>query len=127
MSKKYKLDSFKKNEGFKVPENYFDGLEAKIMDAMPKPSQKSYPLPDEKTTLWVKLKPIMYLAAMFIGAALIIKVALPTLLKEQGTIAQGIDLDEVSDEFIQETVDGALFDDYAMYVYLSENIESYEE
>lgn len=129
MDKRHKLNSFKKNEGFKTPDAYFDSLSSRVMSSLPK-SEEAHVEPVD-ATIWMKLKPITYLAAMFIGAALIIKVALPTFsIQDDSVVAEVVDLDDVdglSDQFIQETVDGAMFDDYSMYVYLSENIDSYDE
>lgn len=128
MDKRHKLDSFKKNEGFKLPEGYFDSLNSRVMNSLPI-EDKAEVDRLETVTLWTKLKPITYLAAMFMGAALIIKVVLPSLTPADAetTLANDFNIDNVTDEFIQETIDGAMLDEYSMYLYLSDNIDDYEE
>lgn len=126
METRHKLDSFKKNEGFKTPESYFDTVNSRVMNSLPKKDITNNEV--EEVTRWMKLKPISYLAAMFVGAALIIKIALPTFAtQEDVVVAEVVDIESASDMFIQETIEGAMFDDYSMYVYLSENIEGYDE
>ena len=128
MDKRHKLDSFKKNEGFKLPEGYFDSLNSRVMNSLPI-EDKAEVDRLETVTLWTKLKPITYLAAMFMGAALIIKVVLPSLTPADAetTLANDFNIDNVTDEFIQETIDGAMLDEYSMYLYRSDNIDDYEE
>ena len=53
-----------KDSGFKVPENYFDDFN-KRMKAM-LPDVEITPV-DIKPTMWQRLKPLAYLAAMFAG------------------------------------------------------------
>ena len=59
-----KLEEIDKAENpFKVPENYFALLNEEIMSRLP---EKEYVAPPP-VTLWDKVKPWVYLAAMFIG------------------------------------------------------------
>ena len=55
----------------KVPEGYFSDLERNIMNALPPyPSQRKAP----KLSAWQRMKPYAYLAAMFCGIWLMMKV-----------------------------------------------------
>lgn len=59
-----KLDEIDKTKHpFKVPENYFAQFNAEIMDRLP---EKEIVIP-EPISLWDKVKPWVYMAAMFIG------------------------------------------------------------
>lgn len=59
-----KLDEIDKAKNpFKVPENYFALLNEEIMSRLP---EKEYVAPPP-VTLWDKVKPWVYMAAMFIG------------------------------------------------------------
>ncbi|MBD5230662.1 MAG: hypothetical protein HDS66_00625 [Bacteroidales bacterium] len=49
--------------GFKVPEGYFDEIYAKISESLP---ERKAPAPLKLST-WQRLKPYVYLAAMFAG------------------------------------------------------------
>lgn len=54
-------------EPFKVPEGYFDTLTARVMAQLPADNGKQ-PMPKApKSTLYAKLKPYIYMAAMFAG------------------------------------------------------------
>lgn len=58
------LNKYGKNPGFKVPENYFEDFN-KRMSAM-LPDVEITPV-DIKPTMWQRVKPLAYLAAMFAG------------------------------------------------------------
>ena len=58
------LSKYGKNLGFKVPENYFEDFN-KRMTAM-LPDVEITPV-DIKPTMWQRVKPLAYLAAMFAG------------------------------------------------------------
>lgn len=63
-----------KKNSFKVPEGYFENLTSEVMGKLP---EKEGPAFEEvkQPTMWIRMKPLLYMAAMFIGAALIIRVA----------------------------------------------------
>lgn len=48
---------------YSVPEGYFDSLSERIMQALP---AEEAPAPPQ-STLWMRLRPIAYLAASFVG------------------------------------------------------------
>ncbi|MDE6637287.1 MAG: hypothetical protein K2K32_03515 [Muribaculaceae bacterium] len=49
--------------GFTVPDNYFDSVRSKIMDNLPEYQEKK----PEKLSMWRKVQPYVYMAAMFAG------------------------------------------------------------
>ncbi len=57
------LEQIGKETGFKVPENYFANFNSSLMDALPEVTITE----EEKPTLWVRLRPFVYMAAMFAG------------------------------------------------------------
>ena len=57
------LDKIDKSNPFKVPDNYFENFNKEIMKNLP---EKEYPKPI-KVTMWDRVKPWVYLAAMFAG------------------------------------------------------------
>ena len=60
----HKLQEIDKTKNpFKVPENYFAQLNEEIMSRLP---EKEYVEP-RTVSLWDKVKPWVYLAAMFVG------------------------------------------------------------
>ena len=57
------LNKIGKEPGFTVPENYFANFNANLMDSLPEVEITE----EEKPTLWVRLRPFVYMAAMFAG------------------------------------------------------------
>ena len=58
------LTKYGKDPGFKVPENYFEDFNKRMADMLP--DVEITPV-DVKPTLWQRLKPLVYMAAMFAG------------------------------------------------------------
>lgn len=64
-------DKFGTDAGMRVPEGYFSELERNIMNSLP--PYESAPKP-VKLSAWQRVKPYVYLAAMFCGIWLMMKV-----------------------------------------------------
>ena len=63
------LDKIGNKNPFQVPENYFEELTSQIMSQLPqKVEEKAH------VSVWEKVKPWVYMAAMFVGIALMVKV-----------------------------------------------------
>ena len=58
------LNKYGKNPGFKVPENYFDDFNKRMAEMLP--DVEITPV-DVKPTLWQRVRPLVYMAAMFAG------------------------------------------------------------
>ena len=58
------LNKYGKDPGFKVPENYFADFNKRMVDMLPE--VEITPV-DIKPTMWQRVKPLAYLAAMFAG------------------------------------------------------------
>lgn len=102
---------------FKVPEGYFGNLTSEVMNQLPEKEKSA--LEVEKSTTWTRMKPWVYMAAMFIGAFLIIRVGSWTLKPEAGD-ASIAETEAVSDEYIDVALDRSMMDDYSFYVYLTD-------
>lgn len=105
-------------EGFSVPDNYFENLTSRIMTQLP---EKETLVEEHEPNRWQKIKPFMYMAAMFIGAALIIKVASIDLGDSVTKQIEGVEVNEADEQYISEVINGAMLDDYSLYVYLTES------
>jgi hypothetical protein len=94
-----KLEEIDKAENpFKVPENYFALLNEEIMSRLP---EKEYVAPPP-VTLWDKVKPWVYLAAMFIGIYITINYLTSDIDKKQLITEQSATSETISE---LETVD----------------------
>ena len=70
--KKGILDEINRKSGMKVPDGYFDSLHDRVMQNLPEKEiivEKPAPV-----TFWTMAKPWLYMAAMFVGIALMFKV-----------------------------------------------------
>lgn len=68
--KKLTLDEMPKNNPFKVPEGYFEALPDTILKGIEENERAT----TKVVSLWDKVKPWAYLAAMFVGIALLFNV-----------------------------------------------------
>jgi hypothetical protein len=63
-----KLEEIEKKNPFKTPEGYFENLTANILSQLPQKHEETH-----ETSLWERMKPCVYMAAMFAGIMLMIK------------------------------------------------------
>lgn len=101
---------------FKVPEGYFEGFTSEMMSRLPE-KEHIVELRKEPTT-WEKVRPWLYMAAMFVGAALIIRVASVNHAPDTDMMAS--EEDEMEMEYINMAVENSMMDDYSLYVYLAD-------
>lgn len=64
------LEKLGKEPGFTVPDNYFANFTSQLMDSLPEVEITE----EEKPTLWVRLRPFVYMAAMFAGIWLMMNI-----------------------------------------------------
>lgn len=105
---------------FKAPEGYFKTLTSEVMSKLPEKENPFFEV--NQPTTWQKVKPWVYMAAMFIGAAIIIRVGASQRDSSttQVAIATETEADTASDQYIHSVVDGSMLDDYSLYVYLTD-------
>mgnify|MGYP001781473274 CR=1 FL=1 len=106
------LDEIGRKHGMKVPENYFADFAGKMADSLP---EREIQLP-EQPTLWLRVKPWIYMAAMFAGIWLMMKMFTGIFSVEKGetpdvemTASAGEER-SIEDEWIAHYVD-----DYTAY------------
>lgn len=104
---------------FRVPEGYFEGFTSDLMSRLPEKEKSDV---FRAPTLWEKVRPWVYMAAMFVGAALIIRVAssrVDVSADEQHPYVT----EEITDtemEYIDAVINNSMLDDYSLYVYLTD-------
>ena len=112
------LKKLGKENSFK---GYFENLTSEVMNKLPE--KEKVTLKEEPVSTWTRLKPLLYMAAMFIGAALIIRVASTdhkSVATDDVAVTEVVDTEVISDEMIDVALDRAMLDDYSLYVYLSD-------
>jgi hypothetical protein len=116
----YILKKVGRDNPFGVPDGYFERLTQEVMNKLP---EKESPAPTVRRmpTRWERFKPWLYMAAMFVGAALILRVASThyTPAGDPG-VENNLEAETVSDEYISTVLNNSMLDDYSLYVYLSD-------
>ena len=103
---------------FRVPEGYFENLTSEVMNRLPE-KEKSLGAIRKESTMWERVRPWLYMTAMFIGAALIIRVASTDRTPAADRVAA--EESETEIEYINMAVDNSMLDDYSLYVYLADS------
>lgn len=102
---------------FTVPEDYFKNLVPTIMDKLPEKEGQETPT----IRLWDKVKPWIYMAAMFCGLLFTIRAVVSNGTTLSGEETLGTEqFSELPDEYIDPVIDQMMVDDYTLYVYLSD-------
>ena len=120
------LEKLGKDPGFKVPENYFNDFNAKLMESLPevKITEEANP------TLWVRVRPFIYMAAMFAGVWLMMNIfsigkSSATGEQKAARISQGV---INNDKNAEELINYGGVSDYDIMTYEdSVNIDMQEE
>jgi hypothetical protein len=61
------LDNYKAENPFRVPENYFTQFNREIMTRLPERVVEFQEFQPQKVSMWSKVKPLLYMAAMLAG------------------------------------------------------------
>lgn len=93
---------------FRIPGGYFENLTSEVMGRLPVKEKPA--ILRKKTAMWEKIRPWLYMAAMFIGAWLIIRIA-----RTQGGYENDMEI-----KYINTVLDNSMLDDYSLYVYLAD-------
>lgn len=129
------VKTFGTDKPFKTPDGYFDSFSDKLMEKLPERSFEHI-LP-QKVTLWDRVKPLVYLAAMFAGIALMFaiaedfigsshedkhpvnNVASADMVKANTDVTVSSDIEDYCNYLILESD----MDDYSMYQYIETIVE----
>jgi len=117
--RKYKLDEREPRRPFTVPEGYFENLTQNIMASLPQ--QDSLTQSPVTVTLWMRIKPYIYMAAAFAGIFFCLEFATGLNKNNQELSAQSDQTVIYSDEYIDSFLETAMIDDYTLYYSLVES------
>lgn len=102
---------------FTVPEGYFERFTEQLMEKLPE--REAQPAP--RLTLWTRVKPWVYMAAMFCGLMLSVRMFVGEKQSQSpAAISETTDFTEVPDEYIDPIVNQTMMDDYTLYQYLTD-------
>ena len=105
-----------KKNPFTVPENYFEDFTQELMDKLP---VKEAVLQVEASTLWQRVKPWLYMAAMFCGIMLSVRIFVGEPKKDEFPISQA-EAEMLPDEVWENFIRRDFTDNYETYQYLTD-------
>ena len=102
---------------FRVPDHYFENFTQELMNKLPE--KEPMPLMSEPT-LWERVKPWLYMTAMFCGIMLSVKVFVGEPKKDEFPTFSQIEAEKLPDEDWEILIDRIMMDDYTLYQYLTD-------
>lgn len=101
---------------FSVPEHYFEDFTQELMDKLP---EKETVLQESELTLWMRAKPWVYMAAMFCGIMLSVRIFVGEPKGEVFPITHA-DAEILPDEEWEIMARRTLINDYDLYEFLTD-------
>ena len=109
-----------KENPFKVPEGYFENVIPEIMKQLPEIEEQG----QDEGTLWERVKPWVYMVAMFCGLMFGVRVMMMdnSVQTDNNIVSVSMNdtLQNIPDEYIEPILDQAMMDDYTLYMYLTD-------
>jgi len=106
-----------KKNSFTVPEGYFDNLTNEIMSKLP---EKETPMVEKEISMWDRVRPWLYMAAMFIAILLPIRfIVNRTTNSTQEIAATETENELMLDDYVDVIMNYSMMDDYTLYEYLT--------
>mgnify|MGYP003481920758 FL=1 len=102
---------------FRVPDHYFENFTQELMNKLPE--KEPMPLMSEPT-LWERVKPWLYMTAMFCGIMLSVKVFVGVPPKDEFPAISQTEVERLPDEDWEIMIDRIMMDDYTLYQYLTD-------
>lgn len=107
---------------YKVPEGYFEQFHEQLMSNLPE--MQPAPAPATKVTLMTRIKPLLYMAAMFAGIIFIMQ-GIVYVQHRQSATDERIALEELYDDATDDFMSSSLYNEYVLYSYLT--TDDYEQ
>ena len=101
---------------FRVPDHYFEDFTQELMSKLPEKEPISI-VPEP--TLWERVKPWVYMTAMFCGIMLSVRIFVGEPKKDEFPITQA-EAESIPDEEWENFVRRAFDDNYETYLFLTE-------
>ncbi len=101
---------------YKVPEGYFEQFHEQLMSRLPEATPEA--APEAKITLMTRIKPLLYLAAMFVGIVFLMQ-GIAYVQHSQTARSEQMALEELYDDAADHFMSSSLYDEYVLYSYLT--------
>ena len=110
------LKKYGKKNPFTVPEGYFQDFSEKLMEQLPEKEV----MPEPEIKIWDRIKPWIYMAAMFVGLMFTVRTFMGGQQHTQDAETEIGSYTEIPDEYIDPIVNQTMMDDYELYRYLTD-------
>ena len=87
--------------GYKVPDGYFEQFTARVIEQLP---EKELPQPEVVTT-WHRIRPYLYMAAMFAGIWLMLQAFVAPIIEADKQMKADIEQEEDFEEYMLYSLD----------------------
>ena len=104
-----------KENPFKTPEGYFTHFHEQLMQSLPE-VEVARQAPQE-VTLMMRIKPLLYMAAMFVGTVFLIQ-GLMYIQDRQHITSDSMLAEELYTDEVDHFMSSSLYNEYALYSYL---------
>ena len=115
------LQKIGKKNPFTVPENYFENFTQELMDKLP---AKEAVFQTEAPTLWQRVKPWLYMTAMFCGIMLSVRIFVGKPQQEEVPISQA-EAEMLPEEEWENFMRRSFTDNYETYQFLTNADENF--
>lgn len=105
-----------KRDPFKVPEGYFEQVHDRLMASLPETQPE--PAPETKVTLMARIRPLLYMAATFVGIIFMVQALMYVQESRFPTDGMAATEDIYTDE-ADRFMSSSLYDEYVLYSYLT--------
>ena len=95
---------------------YFQDFSEKLMEQLPEKEV----MPEPEIRMWDRIKPWVYMAAMFVGLMFTVRAFVGEQPSSQSTDMEIGNYTEIPDEYLDPIVNQTMMDDYELYQYLTE-------
>ena len=102
---------------FHVPEGYFENFTQELMSKLP---EKDSYIPEAETNLWTRVKPWIYMAAMFVGIMLSVRIFVGEPQKDDFPISMS-EAEQLPTEEWENIATRLIAENYDIYEFLTEN------
>ena len=107
---------------FKVPEHYFEDFSEELMNKLP---EKEILPVSQEITLWQRVKPWLYMTAMFCGIMLSVRIFVGETKRDNFPAISKTLIENISEEEWELIIHRSALDDYSLYQFLT-NIKEEE-
>ena len=106
-----------KKDHFRVPDRYFEDFSKELMNNLP---EKETFDATQEITMWQRVKPWLYMTAMFCGIMLSVKLFVGDSQQEEFISIPPIEAESLTDEDWKHLIDQSMIDDYSLYELLTD-------